>query len=92
MELLIYFIISKIKNRTKEYEYNSSPHIKLAVILWLAGELLGFVIASHLVHNWVIVYLIATSCGAAGGFYVYYKVMKLPKRNMDYFDLRNSDA
>lgn len=88
--ILLYFIINKIKIRTKEYEYNSAPHIKLAVILWLMGESVGFLAGMKLFSSWLVIYLMAVACGSLGGFFVFYKVMRLPKRNLDYFDLRQS--
>lgn len=92
MELIaIYFIIQKIKARTEEYEYNCTPHIKLAVILWLAGEILGFLLGSIFFRSmWFLTYLTAVIFSSLGGFFVYYKVMNLPKRNVDYFDLRQT--
>ena len=90
--ILIYFIIKKIESRTKEYEYNSAPHIKLAVLLWLVGEVLGFLIGSKLGFTWPVTYLIAVGCGGLGGFFVFFKVMQLPRRNLDYFDLQQTKA
>jgi hypothetical protein len=90
MELILLYLIKKVKAKTAELDHNDASYINLLVLLWLAGELLGFFLGSKLVSSGWLIYLIAASCGAVAGLIVYRKVMSLEQRNPDYFDLRQS--
>jgi hypothetical protein len=90
MELILIFLIKKVKAKADELNHNGILYINLLVLLWLAGELLGFFLGSRLVSSGWLIYLIAASCGAGAGMLVYCKVMSLEQRTPDYFDLRQS--
>jgi hypothetical protein len=92
MELIIIYLITKIKTKTAEINYSGNKYIILMVMLWLIGELLGFVIGSKLTASGGLIYLITASCGVGAGLLVYRKAMSLEPQHPDYFDLRQSKS
>jgi hypothetical protein len=88
--LLIYFFCKKIRERTVKFEYPSTPYIIAAVAIWLIGEVGGFLLGLKLFSSGLYGYLLAICGSTMGAFLVYQWVMRLPKRNIDYFDLRQT--
>jgi hypothetical protein len=88
--LLIYFFSRKIKERTVKFEYNSTPFLIVAVVLWLLGEVGGFFLGLKMLSSGLYGYLLAICGSTLGAFLAYQWVMSLPKRNIDYYDLRQT--
>jgi hypothetical protein len=88
--LLIYFFTKKIKERTVKFEYNSTPFIIVAVALWLIGEVGGFFIGLKIFSSGLYGYLLAICGSTLGALLAYQWIKSLPKRNIDYYDLRQT--